>query len=390
MIFFSAHGTQQLVINLLEKNRQEDLWGSGTPGPVTSFRTKEQLSECIDLVCAYASEDAKLSEIEISTGGNDLSLLYNHKRSLRIFARLNNGTNIRLSSLGGGLSSAKTLRVEVANASGGVTCLAFAKLDVIPKIEDEFRRYKDHIAPILLSGFTAEIRYLLYGSGSIGGIYYQFAEGFDRSLFDLLKSDVDGAASVIDALRALQERWYQGSEIETLSISELRQTLVANHVLEPYTGRLETGWESLEQLRISVRVCSQHRDLHPLNLLVKNSLEPLMIDYGDVKRGAACTDPITLEFSLIFHPGCDHLLNGWPTEAQASEWTNLNTYLEGCPIASYIRACRAWAFKVQGSDLAVFAMVYSYCVRQLKYPNTNHTLALAFANCALRRLQESK
>src|SRR5439155_10608663 len=106
-------------------------------------------------------------------------LTEDQKRILRIFSRLNQGANVSVSLLGGGLSSAKTVRLEVQNEHGARTTAAVAKLGSIKDLLDEENRYHRCIAPCLnVGGFAHLIRYLRAGAANTGGIFYGFARDY--------------------------------------------------------------------------------------------------------------------------------------------------------------------------------------------------------------------
>jgi hypothetical protein len=119
-------------------------------------------------------------------------------------------------------------------------------------------------------------------------------------------------------------------------------------------------WQTFEQSRISVKYCCQHRDLHGVNVLIRDGEIPLIIDYGEVEQAPACLDPLVLELSLLFHPGCTQVRNAWPSEAQSLAWHSLDAYVDGVPISPFVRACREWAFAVEPLDKAVYATAYAY------------------------------
>jgi hypothetical protein len=129
----------------------------------------------------------------------------------------------------------------------------------------------------------------------------------------------------------------------------------------------------------------QHRDLHGLNILVRNEQEQLLIDYAEVGPAPACLDPLILELSLLFHPACRDLCTNWPTVERGQHWADINAFLINCPFDSFLRACRTWAFDSGPGDKAVFATAYSYAVRQIKYSDTDHELAIAIAQAAYKR-----
>jgi len=139
-------------------------------------------------------------------------------------------------------------------------------------------------------------------------------------------------------------------------------------------------------MKINVPFCRQHFDLHGLNVLVCKGTTPIVIDYGSVALGPACVDPLILELSVLFHPSAEGLRKSWPTTKQAESWDDLGVFAGGTVIEPYIAECRNWAHEIAGRDSAVFATAYSFAVRQLKYPDTPHDIALKIATAAYRRL----
>lgn len=389
VIIFSAYGTIKLVRNLLQTTEVGDPWGRGVNSPLLNFNQKEEFADCIATIRQIKDDLQQLSKIDLSTLGIDLSINCFHKRALKIFARIHHGSSIHLKKLGGGLSGARTLKVDVCNLQGGIVCKAFAKLDSISKILDERSRYQERISPILgIGGFTPEIRIQLAGSGNIGGLFYQFAEGFDQSLLDVLKTNADRAASLISEIRKMESRWYLSAMNTSITIKDIRRSLVGDEVIEKYRTELPPYFDSIEASTLNCRTCSQHKDLHPLNILVSTEDKAIFIDYGTVSNAPACLDAVTLELSLFFHPDCKGTAQGWPTVEDAARWPDIDAYLNGHALSPYIAACRAWAFEEQRSDKAVFAVAYSYALRQLKYDDTDHLLALALGKAALSKLHD--
>jgi hypothetical protein len=124
-------------------------------------------------------------------------------------------------------------------------------------------------------------------------------------------------------------------------------------------------------------------------VLVAADATSVLIDYGTVGIGPASLDPVTLELSLFFHPqgpfhpegqlaGC-----GWPLEQQIINWGNPDQYLAECPAQHFIKECRDWARTIAAGNREIAAAAYSYLMRQLKYPDTDKSLALSLLNSGL-------
>jgi len=347
---------------------------------MTLCREKSELAECLAHIQTAVAHVGILNAIDISTGGKELNLTNEHKRILRIFSRINQGVNARVSSLGGGLSDAKTLRLEVQDQNAAVKSIAVAKLGPISTLLDEETRYNHCVAPALaVGGFAHLIRFVRAGAANTGGIFYGFAKDYKQTLIELLGVSPLQAAATIGELRRLEATWQSNATNKVMTISEIRRGLISDGTFTPLANILGFEWHIFEQNQIRVKWCCQHRDLHGINVLVQDGDTPLLIDYGKVEQAPACIDPLVLELSLLFHPGCKDVRGTWPSNAQALRWRDLDAYLGGTPLEPFVRACREWAFAVEPLDKAVYATAYGYAVRQLKFLGTDHALAVAIA-----------
>jgi DNA-binding NarL/FixJ family response regulator len=386
-LIFSGFGTLRLVQSLLDSTTSHDVWGAGSQHPMTLFLEKGQASKCLALINQVADQVAVLSSVEISFGPKAIDFTYHQQSILRVFARKYVGTNIRVSLLGGGLSEAKTCRIQVEDERGRITCYAVVKLGGITDLRDEYNRYENLVAPILNVGaFAHVIQFLTAGAGATGGLFYGLAKEHDWSLVDALKQTPDSTTDIVARLKQIEVPWQNIAQSQRVPISQIRLGLMSDAAFHDHSHELGFDWAALEKLEVRITECRRHRDLHGLNVLLRSRQEPLLIDFAEVGAAPASLDPLTLELSLLFHPACKDLYPGWPSIAQAQQWDNLDAFTENCPAAHYVRLCRQWAFEVEAGDQGVFATAYSYAVRQLKYPNTDHKLAAAIAEAAARRL----
>jgi hypothetical protein len=296
---------------------------------------------------------------------------------------MNQGANARVSSLGGGLSDAKTVRLEVQNQHSTTTSIAVAKLGKISALHDEETRYHRCIAPALsVGGFAHLIKFVRAGAAGIGGIFYGFAVDYRQTLIQLIQSSPETAAATVAQLRRLEATWQTNAVTKTTTVGDIRRTLIDDIVFLPLADALGFDWRTFEQTSVRVKWCCQHRDLHGINVLVRDAEIPLLIDYGEVEQAPACLDPLVLELSLLFHPGCKHVCGAWPSSDKALLWSDLDGYLSAGPLTPFIKACRDWAFAVEPLDKAVYATAYAYAVRQLKFVGTDHELACCIARSA--------
>jgi hypothetical protein len=383
VIVFSAYGTVKIASRLAENSARYDVWGCTQEQAMTIYREKSDLVDCLAEIKKVIDHVAALAAIDISTGGQELNLTHEHKRILRIYSRINQGTNARVSPLGGGLSDARTVRLEVHNQHSATTSLAVAKLGKISLLQNEESRYHRCIAPAFsVGGFAHLIKVVRAGAGNTGGIFYGLANDYRQTVIEVLASTPDQGAATIVELRRFETTWQSNAISRLVNVGEIRQGLINDEAFVPLAETLGFDWRTFEQNQIRVKWCCQHRDLHGLNVLVKDGGIPLLIDYGEVEEAPACLDPLVLELSLLFHPGCKHVRGSWPTNEQALAWQSIDTYLSGTPIEPFVRACRAWAHAVEPLDKAVYATAYAYAARQLKFTGTDHDLARSIAKAA--------
>jgi hypothetical protein len=202
----------------------------------------------------------------------------------------------------------------------------------------------------------------------------------------VLKSAPDATEKIVTLLSELEATWQKGAKVETLTIGDLRREYIDDADFLPHADKLPFDWQKLEKIGVRVNRCCRHGDLHGLNVLLKNKTDPLLIDFALVGMAPASLDPLVLELSLLFHPACRGACGAWPTPEQAANWDNLDAFTAGCPLTAYVRRCRKWAVEVEAGDKGMFATVYAFAVRQLKFKDGNHTLAIPVAACAARRI----
>jgi CheY-like chemotaxis protein len=380
VLVLSGYGDEQLVAEMAELAPHDDPFATGDRKPMLQYVTKHSdLEGCLTRVEAAAAAAGHLDLVNLSPNPEHLTLPRRVERVLRLFGRLRHGSVVRYEQLGGGLTEAQVLRVRVEAGDGALAALTVAKIAPLADVEDELRRFNDHVVTLTPGIFTPLMSQISAGAGSFGGAFYSLDEGFDRSLFDLVTEDAEAAASAVVELSVGTQRWREGRPATRVLVRELRRRFLTDDQLtEGIRERLAgTPWEALEQAEIQVRPCPQHRDLHGLNVLVDHDARPRMIDFGSVGQATAAVDPVTLEFSLMFHPAAPTFNDGWPSTDDLLALDNRPVYLERCPIRAYVEACRTWSIAVAGSNAEFFATAYGYAVRQLRYENTNKDFALA-------------
>ncbi len=389
VLLLTAFGTLDLITPLLSESPHEDFVGGHTPVAMTGFFQKGQLDQFVTKTATIARELAQLEDIEVVPTPLTFEPSPHAKRTLRILARRYGGRQVLVRELSGGLSSAHTVRVQVLGGTGVTTAIAVGKLDQLEALGSERTRYQLHVAPLLQPGsFAPRLDEVRAGAGGTGGLFYTLADDFDRSLFQVLADDPSVGAEIVPAVRALERRWLESARCRTRRVGDVRRGFVQDDSLEPHRRTLrEIDCSRFEERDVTVNECCQHRDLHGLNILVGHDLRPLLIDYGEVGISAASHDPVALELSLLFHPKGRAIVGVWPSETQARSWAHLDDYVKTCPAASFVRACRAWAHGVSAGPREVYVHAYSHTLRQLKYQETDHQVALAVASAAIEAFE---
>ena len=382
-LFFTGYSTSQNVLEQLSAGGTHDVLGTGDNYSMTRLLTKDELLSCVERIEDFNSELAFLDTIRIELSGSKSDLDQIERRALQLSARLLGGTSIEARALGG-LSGAQTLRVVVKDDGGFAIASFFVKIDLWTKLKQERDNYERHVSPLLgLGKFPALVRRIEAGIGKREALFYQLADEYTKSLFDILEENESAAIAVVGALREILAPWANAQEKKTIRARDLRAQRIDDAEFQQYRDVLGSA-EAFEEIEQDMITSCQHGDLHGLNVLCSMSGEAVVIDFGNVGPAPTCTDPIILELSVLFHRDSPFRESSWPTNNQAKAWFNLEEYLVGCPVPEFIRKCRQWSSETAGST-ALPSVVYTEAVRQLKYEDTDHELALAIARAAIQK-----
>jgi CheY-like chemotaxis protein len=370
---------EDFIPELLEGARQIDIWGEGCEVRTVNFLTKSKFAESKDKLSPFAAAVARLSEVEFERGDTDLGI--EDDRLVRIFARRVGGVRCIGSLIGGGLSSAKVVRLKVTGTTGARIHDAVVKLAPIHDTRDETKRFDSHISRLDPAATPRKLQTLEFGAKARAAIFYGLADGFEFDAFDICTRAGNLPATLVKNVKEATRNWWDTLGETPKTIREIRRRLISDDDLRQATAPHSILWiNDFESKQIQTRWCSVHGDLHGGNVLSTKKGDCVLIDYGDVGDGPACLDAITLELSTLFHPKHPLRGTGWPTAEQSNNWADLHKYLGGCPAVNFITACREWALSVAAGRREVAAGAYAYLVRQLKYADTDKDLALALLN----------
>lgn len=368
---------------VVEYGDQQDLFGTGSPEPVFRFFRKDRLTECLDHAARVASERAALVRIEVvRAGGRQLDEW--EKRVIQVFGRRRRAEIVRAFELGGGLSGSRVIGFTTEDTDGRES-RAVARIGTLSEITAEFDQYRTTIAGALAGhAYVTHVDNVTCGAGGLAGVFYELADGYNKTLFDVLLEDQSDAIQVAGRLRENLARWSESGRNKSTRVSEVRKVSVGDDIYGVLSDQVDSeACARLEASEVFAHWCRAHRDLHGGNVLVSGELVPVLIDFCDVGEATACLDPITLELSVLFHPGAADIRGHWPTVDQASTWADLDRFVVDCPVPDFIRECRGWANHVAAGEREVFVTAYAHALRQLKYDGVRKDVAKSVAKSAI-------
>jgi CheY-like chemotaxis protein len=386
--FYTAHAAEVDTREQLSRGGTADLFGTHGAEPLVTLIRKDEPDRCQNYIQAFAGQLAELEKIEVDSPGDSSALSTHEARAIRIFARRQSGIRVVVDPLQS-LSGAKPFRARVIGVNGNTRALAFGKVASRSEILDEENRYTNRVAVCLSAGSFAPLAdRVVHCAGEVGGLFYSLADQDCISMFEVVDSDIDAGVMAIHSLEEVTGQWRENIRSSKVSLGELRSERLGPEALAGYIEELgDVQVERIDQLQIDIRQCLQHGDLHGANVLIDSSGRVLLIDFADVGVGPTCLDPVVLELSFLFHSSRPNRVTGWPNEAAAARWWELEDFIAGSPIAPVIRACRAWSMRV-ATPLEVASVGYLDAVRQLKYRDTDKSVACAVARSAAQAILE--
>ncbi|MGE3960059.1 MAG: phosphotransferase [Dehalococcoidia bacterium] len=380
-ILITGSGDERRARQLVAARPPADIFGVSEPYPMTDFVFKDELDVCLQRIGDVALQLDALDAIELVTESSDEWPAPLQARALRIFARRNGARSVEIRALGG-LSGAAALRATLIQEDGTPIASVFAKLGPLSELADEARRYHEAALRLPAGAYAPLLDRVEAGAGRIGGLFYGLAEQHQNSLFEWLARKPEDAAATIERLREVLGTWRGQEETEEILVTTLRRDRVSSHDLKEHAPALGDACWSFEKQHVEFRRSLQHGDLHGENVLVAESGAPLLIDFANVAPMPSAFDPVVLELSLVFQDGSPFLDHEWPTPEQCEHWSDLERYLEGCPVPGLVRACRRWAMEAAASPVSVNAVAYAEALRQVPYSRRDPACAIGIARSA--------
>jgi CheY-like chemotaxis protein len=386
IVFSAIWNNMEDLGDRLSDTPAQDLFGSG-PERMLLTRSKDDITVLVEIVSYHQEAIAALLQaVEVSGAEARAVMSELDLRLVSNFTRRHGGNAVRLSLIAGGMSGALALRAEIDRPDGTPAGRLFAKLGTISEVDDEEARYREFALMLNASVYANLLESIYCGAQQRGGLFYSLADQYDRSLFSVLRNSQGEALVAVSRLRQNLAPWHDNWTLESASVRSVREGFVTDARLAE--SRVDPDWvtDRIEDRVIRVRRAPSHRDLHGENALVSTDSQPILIDFGKVGRAPASSDPVFLELSAVLHPKADLDLGEWPSVEQAFHWHDRGRYLEGCPIADFVGACRDWTDHVAAGDLERDAVVYATALRQLRFPDVPVDLPAAFSRGAAERL----
>lgn len=358
--------------------RQADFLGSQSPQQMYRVFWKRRLTDCLSAISAVAAQHQEIDRIAIHTDTDAANLLPQERIILRLFARRQGGSALQVTSLNGGLTNSRVLKIVVKNAAGAPIVTAAAKVSRLQVIAAEAANYENVITRLTVGGYTPLTSRIIYGAGDFGGLFYGIVGSDVRSLFTLLQQSAAEAAGVPERLKDIVAPWQLAKTEARIKVAQLRRRLIGDTVLDRVAAELnDIDISQIEEREIAVHTRDQHGDMHCANVLFGGDGRPVLIDFGDAGSGFAGLDAVNLELSTVFHSHSAAVRGGWPTEEAMLSWPDVAKYSATCPFRLFIEGCRSWAVESAASYDEVVACAYAYALRQLKYKDTDKALARA-------------
>ena len=375
------------IKGLVRHGEQADLWGSRTKKNTLDYFEKENADRLSEEVEKVAGEVTIVNAITINTRGRQLGLSAGVERCIRVAARRIGATVAEVVPIGGGLSGAKVLRVTMKNAADQIILGTVAKLGSSDEILVEVTAFEKDAKRLPMGFFPPIADTVDKGVCGSAAVFYTIAAGYSRSLFDLLAADEAAAVGVLNVIRDRLGIWINAKAVRRETIAEARRRILWDETFAKIVGDHGLDVVDIEAKPLQFGECCLHGDLHGTNVLLDDTNQPVLIDFGDVGTGPSCIDPVTLELSTVFHPDAVKAGLSAKIVPALSHWPDPDAYYATHPFPTFARACRDWAYDVAGTDLAVLAAGYAFALRQLRYDTVDKATTMSLLNPICERIR---
>jgi len=379
-IFLTGFPGDRSVPEALSRGPVGDFYGQPNL-PLVKLIVKGDTKSLLDCLHLYLRGLYGLQErvVESADGFTDDSMLL--RASQHLMAKFH-ADHARLTSYGGA-SGAQVGKLDVT-LPGGFTRTLVVKVQSGERVRREQTAFEEHVASRLSSAYYAPaVTPQYFGLRREAANCYAVASG-GINLFELLREDPLAAADVVRLISKEHTPWTSEQLIRASNVGDLRRAKVRKVEVDDLIAERPV-LANLEARVIELSECTCHGDLHGANVIVRDSGQPQLIDFGDVCVGPSALDPLTLELSVLFNSsGPSHGIEE-PTGLRLGNWCDLDAYCSDSEFAPFIRACREWAYRM-GDEQTVLVTAYVHAMRQLKYDDIPRRVALEIAEAAAREI----
>tara|TARA_R110002049_G_scaffold148242_2_gene311165 strand:+ start:23094 stop:24461 length:1368 start_codon:yes stop_codon:yes gene_type:complete len=344
--------------------------------PLVRFYANESANDCVESVVSLGEYLELIQLVDINSNGSNLFLVSGQKWLLQSFASQYDGVSCNVETLDGGLSNSRVFKLDVKDSSGLSRISAVAKMGSSIECLMEDENFKKQVTRLPANSYASQIGLYRNISSSMASVFYRLLKPTDQPLFDFVSANPARAEELINGLKENLDSWALSSVTRRVQVSDVRKIFVDDDQVSLYVEQFGLDWVAeIERIYFYSRSSTVHGDLHPGNIFVSEDESASLIDFSDIKHAPSVLDPLALELSIFTHPETRHKLE-WLPDLESLNWSNLDSYLLGCPFEGFIRACRNWSFSVAGGDKDVYACAYGFLLKQLKYEDVDKDLVL--------------
>lgn len=369
IFILTGSSAEEFLPDIWELNSRIDIWGQGELLQIIGFQQKHRLTQLNAKIAPYIDGCMNACDVELNTN-KDLSL--SDSRLIKIFTKTVGGFFCNVTQIPGGLSGARVFSLIVTDGQGAKIHDAIAKLGSQSTIRDEVDRYDKFILRLDPRATPRKLLVLNHGARDTSGVFYSLANAYIHNAFSFVNNNPD---PLIKSIAELMKNWRDAAHQKRTKIKDIRRHFISDDKFFNVRDLIQHAWiDNFENSPIQVNWGCTHGDLHGFNILVSDSLTPVLIDYGDVGEAPCSSDPITLELSSLFHVNGPFKDGDWPSEATAALWGQDGFIDESCPAPAFFHSCREWSELAAVGRRERSAVAYGYLVRQLKYPDCDQAL----------------
>ena len=375
VLIHTALSADDIIKRIVRRSHEQRIWGCDKKFPTVDHLRKEDFDKLPALVQDYFQSIRALMDVEhaLLDGSN---LNEQELRLVRIFVRRVGGVRCEIRKLSGGLSGSAVYHVDVFDASGQKAQNAVLKIGSHEMVSKE-QANLGFINRLPAAASPRFLEVLNYGAKNTAAIAYQLADGYRQNAFAVANMAPERLEAVLEGIRNQRKPWVDSSVENRITVGDLRRTVLDDKTAQQLIDRHSLNWAAgFEARELQVHLGCIHGDLHGENVLFcDESNDPVFIDYGDVKQGPMALDWMTLECSILFHPGASILGIEPGMRVDPKEWASGGQYSSVESVARYSALCRSIAESEGLHKRELVAATYSYVLCQLKYEDTDKELA---------------